>query len=57
MREFLKNQLGEITEQEFAVALGAGDNYFEQCKNRGENTTMAELLETMAGSIKRFRRG
>lgn len=56
MKLFLEKDLGEISDREFAIALEAGDNYLETCKNKGKNPTMKDLLNVMADSIKRYRR-
>jgi|LFRM01.2.fsa_nt_gb hypothetical protein len=56
MRKFIENELGEITEKEFDIALGAGDNYLENCKNNGEGATTDDLIKAMIDSIKRYRR-
>ena len=56
MRKFIENELGKITEKEFDIALGAGDNYLENCKNIGEGATTKDLINAMIESIKRYRR-
>lgn len=55
MSEYLKQQLGNITEEEFAAAMWAGEQYLEVSKNTGTNTTMDGLLTVMANNIKRYR--
>lgn len=55
MSEYLKQQLGNITEEEFAAAMWAGEQYLEVSKNTGIETSMKGLLSVMANNIKRLR--
>ena len=55
MSEYLKQQLGNITEEEFAAAMWAGEQYLEVSKNTGVETSMKGLLSVMANNILRCR--
>ncbi len=55
MNELLRQQLGDITEDEFKAAFWAGEQYLEVSKNTGIETSMKGLLSVMANNIKRLR--
>lgn len=55
MNELLRQQLGDITEDEFKAAFWAGEQYLEVSKNTGAYTTIHDLLSVMANNIKRLR--
>jgi hypothetical protein len=56
MRQYIEEQIGAVTDIEYAVAIATMDFYFEQCKGHTCGTTMRGLIKEGINSIKTHRR-